>query len=77
MFEKKVVSSIIVGSAAAGIGAVLNSQQESKYAFATYSLLCATSYYFTHRMIPVIKPLNLKAGMFGKDLYLKGVDIII
>ena len=77
MFEKKVVSSIIVGSTAAGIGAVLNSQQESRYAFAAYSVFCASSYYFTHRMIPVIKPLNLKAGMFGKDLYLKGVQLWI
>jgi hypothetical protein len=37
-----------------------------------FMTLCFSAFFATHFIIPKLIPINIKAGLFGQDIYLKG-----
>ena len=42
--------------------------------YLTYTFVCILSYFVTYKLIPFIKPFNLKANQFGMDINKRGTE---
>ena len=42
--------------------------------YLAYTFVCILSYFVTYKLIPFIKPFNLKANQFGMDINKRGTE---
>lgn len=77
MFETKFIPALIFLSVAYVLLQLFQAAPDTSsfYYFAVYVIFTVISYFATDLMIPVIKPLNLKADLFGMDINKKGNTI--